>query len=153
RRAQLYNQKPILKINELCTWFPIKSGKIFHNKKLFVKAVNNVSFDVFPGETLGLVGESGCGKSTLGRSILRLIEPTAGYINFENTDIRKLDKYDMRSKRRDMQIIFQDPYSSLNPRLTVGDSLMEPLQVHKLYGNNTKRKKRVLELLERVNLQ
>ncbi|MFI5160899.1 MAG: ABC transporter ATP-binding protein [Sphingobacteriales bacterium] len=151
-RKKLYAQEPILKINDLSTWFPVGSG-LFGSKKAFVKAVNQVSFDVYPGETLGLVGESGCGKSTLGRSILRLIEPRSGDINFENTDLRKLDKNDMRNMRSDIQIIFQDPYSSLNPRLTVGDSLMEPLQVHQLYDNNTKRKKRVLELLERVNLQ
>jgi len=151
-RKKLYAQQPILKITELSTWFPVGSG-FFSRKKEFIKAVNKVSFDVYPGETLGLVGESGCGKSTLGRSILRLIEPTSGDINFENTDLRKLGKHDMRNMRSDIQIIFQDPYSSLNPRLTVGDSLMEPLQVHQLYDNNTKRKKRVMELLERVNLQ
>jgi len=151
RRKKLYAQKPILKINELCSWFPVGSG-LFSRSKDFVKAVNKVSFDVYPGETLGLVGESGCGKSTLGRSILRLIEPTSGDVSFENTDLLRLDKHDMRRMRRDIQIIFQDPYSSLNPRLTVGDSLMEPLQVHQLYENNSKRKKRVLELLERVNL-
>jgi peptide/nickel transport system ATP-binding protein len=150
-RKKLYAQQPILKINDLSTWFPVGSS-LFAGKKEFVKAVNKVSFDVYPGETLGLVGESGCGKSTLGRSVLRLVEPTSGDINFENTDLRKLGKHDMRNMRSDIQIIFQDPYSSLNPRLTVGDSLMEPLQVHQLYDNNTKRKKRVLELLERVNL-
>jgi len=151
RKQKLYAQRPILQINELCTWFPGGSG-LFSNKKIFVKAVNEVSFDVYPGETLGLVGESGCGKSTLGRSILRLIEPTSGNVSFEDTDLRTLNKRDMRNMRRDIQIIFQDPYSSLNPRLTVGDSLMEPLQVHQLYENNTKRKQKVLELLERVNL-
>jgi peptide/nickel transport system ATP-binding protein len=151
RKTKLYAQQPILKINELSTWFPVGTG-FFSKHKEVVKAVNKVSFDVYPGETLGLVGESGCGKSTLGRSILRLIEPTSGGVNFENTDLRKLNKRDMRNMRRDIQIIFQDPYSSLNPRLTVGDSLMEPLQVHQLYNNNTKRKKAVLELLERVNL-
>ncbi|MFB9844633.1 ABC transporter ATP-binding protein [Mucilaginibacter ginsenosidivorans] len=151
RRKALYARQPILRINELCTWFPVGGG-LLGKKKDVVKAVNKVSFDVYPGETLGLVGESGCGKSTLGRSILRLIEPTSGNVNFENTDLRMLGKHDMRNVRRDIQIIFQDPYSSLNPRLTVGDSLMEPLQVHQLYENNGKRKKRVLELLERVNL-
>ena len=151
RKQKLYAQRPILQINELCTWFPVGAG-LFANKKIFVKAVNQVSFNVYPGETLGLVGESGCGKSTLGRSILRLIEPTSGNINFEDTDLRALSKRDMRNMRRDIQIIFQDPYSSLNPRLTIGDSLLEPLQVHQLYENNTKRKKKVLELLERVNL-
>jgi peptide/nickel transport system ATP-binding protein len=151
RKSKLYAQQPILKINELSTWFPVGSG-FFGKGKEVIKAVNNVSFDVYPGETLGLVGESGCGKSTLGRSILRLIEPTSGNINFENTDMCELNKSDMREMRRDIQIIFQDPYSSLNPRLTVGDSLMEPLQVHHLYDNNSQRKKKVLELLEKVNL-
>jgi peptide/nickel transport system ATP-binding protein len=151
RKKKLNAQQPILKINELSTWFPIGTG-FFAKQKEVIKAVNKVSFDVYPGETLGLVGESGCGKSTLGRSILRLIEPTSGGVNFENTDLRKLNKRDMRTMRRDIQIIFQDPYSSLNPRLTVGDSLMEPLLVHQLYENNTKRKKKVLELLEKVNL-
>lgn len=151
RKQKLYAQRPILQINELSTWFPVGTG-LLSNRKIFVKAVNKVSFDVYPGETLGLVGESGCGKSTLGRSILRLIEPTSGNVNFENTDLRTLGKRDMRNIRRNIQIIFQDPYSSLNPRLTIGDSLMEPLQVHQLYDNNTQRKKKVLELLERVNL-
>ncbi|HTK22206.1 MAG TPA: ABC transporter ATP-binding protein [Mucilaginibacter sp.] len=151
RKQKLYAQRPILQINELCTWFPVGAG-LLSNKKVFVKAVNQVSFDVYPGETLGLVGESGCGKSTLGRSILRLVEPTSGSVSFENADLRALSKPDMRNMRRDIQIIFQDPYSSLNPRITIGDSLMEPLQVHQLYENNTQRKKKVLELLERVNL-
>ena len=151
RKNRLYNQQPLLKINGLNTWFPV--GRNFFGKsKEVVKAVNQVSFDVYPGETLGLVGESGCGKTTLGRSILRLIEPTSGSINFENIDLRGLKKNDLREIRKDIQIIFQDPYSSLNPRLTVGDSLMEPLQVHQFYANDAKRKKKVLELLERVNL-
>ena len=151
RKRRLYAQEPLLRVSGLNTWFPVGSS-FFSQSKEMVKAVNQVSFDVYPGETLGLVGESGCGKTTLGRSILRLIEPTSGSINFKNTDLRSLTKNDLREIRRDMQIIFQDPYSSLNPRLTVGDSLMEPLQVHQFYSGNTKRKQRVLELLERVNL-
>jgi len=151
RKRHLYQQEPLLKINQLNTWFPA-GHNLFGRSKDVVKAVNQVSFDVYPGETLGLVGESGCGKTTLGRSILRLIEPTSGNINFANTDLRSLKKDELRAIRRDIQIIFQDPYSSLNPRLTVGDSLMEPLQVHQFYTNDTKRKRKVLELLERVNL-
>ena len=150
RKKKLYSQQPILKVDNLSTWFPINTG--LFGKPEYIKAVNTVSFEVYPGETLGLVGESGSGKTTLGRSILRLIEPTAGNILFEDTDISKLNKNDMRQMRRDMQIIFQDPYSALDPRLTVGESIMEPLQVHRLYKNNTERKQKVLELLERVNL-
>jgi len=151
RKKALYSQPPLLSVKDLNTWFPVGNG-LFGMGKNVVKAVNGVSFDVFPGETLGLAGESGCGKTTLGRSILRLIEPTSGQISFNHTDLRQLNTNDMRQMRRDVQIIFQDPYSSLNPRLTVGDSLMEPLQVHGLYDNNTQRKQKVLQLLERVNL-
>lgn len=151
RKKKLYEQQPILNIEKLSTWFPVNPG-LFGPSGEVVKAVNNVSFDVYPGETLGLVGESGCGKTTLGRTILRLIEPSAGKVSFEGTDLGGLKKNDLREIRRDIQIIFQDPYSSLNPRLTVGQSLMEPLQVHQFYSNDTKRKQKVLELLQRVNL-
>lgn len=151
RKKQLYSHLPILKIESLSKYYKSGSG-LFSTGKEMVKAVNKVSFDVYPGETLGLVGESGCGKTTLGRSILRLIEPTSGNITFEDTNIISLNKTGMRNMRRDMQIIFQDPYSSLNPRLTVGDSIMEPLQVHGLYNSDQERKQKVMELLERVNL-
>jgi len=151
RKSRLYSQQPLLQIKGLNTWFTYGNNP-FNKSKTVIKAVNQVSFDVYPGETLGLVGESGCGKTTLGRSILRLIEPTSGSINFENINLRSLKKNDLREIRRDIQIIFQDPYSSLNPRLTIGDSLMEPLQVHGFYANNSKRKRKVLELLERVNM-
>lgn len=151
RKKELYSHEPILKIEGLSKYYNSRSG-IFNLKKETVKAVNKVSFDVYPGETLGLVGESGCGKTTLGRSILRLVEPTAGNITFEDTNITGLNKKAMRTMRRDMQIIFQDPYSSLNPRLTIGNSIMEPLQVHQLYNSDKQRKLKVVELLERVNL-
>jgi peptide/nickel transport system ATP-binding protein len=151
RKAALYSQQPLLTVTGLNTWFPVGGG-LFGKRREMVKAVNGVSFEVYPGETLGLAGESGCGKTTLGRSILRLIEPTSGTVSFEGTDLRQLDTKAMRQMRRDVQIIFQDPYSSLNPRLTVGDSLMEPLQVHRLYQTDAERKQKVLQLLERVNL-
>lgn len=151
RRAMLYAQEPILKVKDLCTWYPIKKG-LFGKTKDFVKAVDQVTFDVFPGETLGLVGESGCGKTTLGRTILRLVEPTSGQLVFEGSDITHLNKKELRRLRRDVQLIFQDPYSSLNPKITVGESIMEPLVVHGLYASNTERKAHVIELLEKVNL-
>lgn len=151
RRATLYAQEPILKVKDLCTWYPIKKG-LFGKAKDFVKAVDQVTFDVFPGETLGLVGESGCGKTTLGRTILRLVEPTSGQLIFEGSDITHLNKKELRRLRRDVQLIFQDPYSSLNPKITVGESIMEPLVVHGLYANDKERKAHVIELLEKVNL-
>jgi peptide/nickel transport system ATP-binding protein len=116
RRHQLYSQKPLLQVKNLCTWYPIKKG-LFGKTNDYVKAVDNISFDVFPGETLGLVGESGCGKTTLGRSILRLIEPTSGQLLFDGEDLTKLNRTALRKMRKDVQLIFQDPYSSLNPKL------------------------------------
>ncbi|MFN0257114.1 ABC transporter ATP-binding protein [Pedobacter ureilyticus] len=151
RRAKLYNQEPILKVQDLCTWYPIKKG-LFGKTHDFVKAVDHVSFEVFPGETLGLVGESGCGKTTLGRTILRLVEPTSGQLLFDGNEITHLGKADLRRLRRDVQIIFQDPYSSLNPKITVGQSIMEPLVVHKVFANDAERKAHVVQLLEKVNL-
>jgi peptide/nickel transport system ATP-binding protein len=151
RRKKLEAQEPLLQVSNLQNWFPLKKG-FFSRKREYVKAVDDVSFDVFPGETLGLVGESGCGKTTLGRSILRLIEPSAGKVLFKGQNILELDRQEMRSMRKHMQIIFQDPYSSLNPRMTVGEAIMEPMQVHKLHGNNKVRKEKTVELLERVSL-
>jgi peptide/nickel transport system ATP-binding protein len=152
RRKELYSKPALLQLKNLCTWYPISTG-LFGKTKAYVKAVDDISIDVFPGETLGLVGESGCGKTTLGRSILRLVEPTSGEILFDGTDITELNSEGLRKMRRDVQIIFQDPYSSLNPRLTIGNAIMEPLQVHKLYANDAERKAHVLNLLERVDLK
>ena len=117
-----------------------------------VKAVDKVSFDVYPGETLGLVGESGCGKTTIGRTILRLEEPTEGEMVYKGIDIAKMKANELREFRKEVQIIFQDPYSSLNPRMTIGNAIMEPMQVHNILENDEQRKKRVEELLVRVNL-
>ena len=148
---KLYAKQPILQIKNLKTYFPIKKG-IFGKAKDFVKAVDDVSFDVYPGETLGLVGESGCGKTTLGRTVLRLIEPTGGEIIFNGIHVTGLDNKKMRELRKDIQIIFQDPYSSLNPRITIGQAIMEPMQVHGILENDKARKARVVELLQRVNM-
>lgn len=151
RLSDLMKNEPILRVENLKTWFPSKRN--FFGKPIeFVKAVDDVSFDVYPGETLGLVGESGCGKTTLGRTILRLSPATEGAIFFENNDLTKLDADKLKALRRDIQIIFQDPYSSLNPRMTIGSAIMEPMQVHNLYKNDTERKEKVIELLETVSL-
>jgi peptide/nickel transport system ATP-binding protein len=111
-----------------------------------------VSFDVYPGETLGLVGESGCGKTTLGRTVLRLSPATEGSILYKNKDLLQLNTEEFKELRRDIQIIFQDPYSSLNPRMTIGSAIVEPMQVHNLYTNDKKRKEKAIELLETVSM-
>ena len=148
---KLYAQKPLLEVNNLQTHFPIRHG-IFSRIKRVVKAVDNVSFVVYPGETLGLVGESGSGKTTLGRSILRLVEPTGGELFYGGRNLSGLTPSEMRPMRRKMQIIFQDPYSSLNPRITAGRAIMEPMNVHKLFGNSKQRKEKTYELLQKVGL-
>ncbi len=152
RHKILYSKHPLLTVTGLKTWFPIKSG-ILARTKGFVKAVDDVSFEVYPGETLGLVGESGCGKTTLGRSILRLAEPSEGSIRFDGQEIMKLNPKALRNMRRQMQIIFQDPYSSLNPRMTIGLAITEPMQVHGLYVSNQQRQEKAFELLEKVQLK
>lgn len=147
----LYAKEPVLQIKNLKTYFPINKG-LFGKPKDFVRAVDDVSFDVYPGETLGLVGESGCGKTTLGRTVLRLIEPTGGEVIFQGKNIAKISNSEMRELRKDIQIIFQDPYSSLNPRITIGQAIMEPMQVHGILEDDKARKARVIELLHRVNM-
>lgn len=151
RLSNLYAQAPLLQLRNLKTYFPVSKG-IFGKVTDYVKAVDSITFDVYPGETLGLVGESGCGKTTLGRSILRLVEPTAGEIIYKGVNIRNLSYEEMRKMRKEMQLIFQDPYSSLNPRITIGKAIMEPMQVHKVLANDHDRKNKVIELLERVSM-
>ena len=151
RQKELFAKEPILQIKNLKTYFPIKNG-FFGGISDYVKAVDNITFDVYPGETLGLVGESGCGKTTCGRTIIRLEEPTEGEMIYKGKDIAKMNADELRIFRKDVQIIFQDPYSSLNPRMTIGNAIMEPMQVHGILENDEQRKKRVEELLARVSL-
>jgi peptide/nickel transport system ATP-binding protein len=143
--------QPLLQVKNLKKYFPIKGG-ILSKTVGHVQAVDDISFDLYPGETVGLVGESGCGKSTAARTILRLIEPTGGEVVFEGQDILKLGKKPMRALRREMQIIFQDPYASLNPRMTVASIVGEPLEIHKIAKGRAK-EERVANILEKVGLR
>lgn len=142
----------LLSVQQLSVWFPARRT-LFGKARSFTKAVDAVSFDVYKGETLGLVGESGCGKTTLGRTLLRLIEPTSGKIIYNGTDLTAKNKNELHSLRKDIQIIFQDPYSSLNPRLTIGSAIAEPMKVHGILANDKQRKEKVTALLEKVNLK
>ena len=150
--SSLTQEGKILEVRDLSVWFPTKKN-FFGGTEDYVKAVDAVNFDVYKGETLGLVGESGCGKTTLGRTLLRLIEPTSGTIQFAGIDLLKLDQRSLRRLRKDMQIVFQDPYSSLNPRIKIGEAVGEPLKVHKLQNSRSKRQQNVIDLLEKVDLQ
>jgi oligopeptide transport system ATP-binding protein len=141
----------LLEVRNLVKHFPVTKGFLFQRQTGVVRAVDGVSFTVREGETLGLVGESGCGKTTLGRVILRLLEPTGGEVVFQGRNIFQLSREELRRLRRDMQIIFQDPYSSLNPRMTVGDIVGEPLEIHRL-ARGREKIRRVQELLEIVGL-
>ncbi len=142
----------LLKVEGLKKYFPITSGLIIQKHTGDVKAVDDVSFHVYRGETLGLVGESGCGKSTTGRTVLQLYRPTAGKVEFEGVDLTTLKGEDLRKMRRRMQMIFQDPYASLNPRMTVGRIISEPLQVHHVSNSNKERQERVEYLMSKVGL-
>ena len=142
----------LLEVKNMKMYFPVTSGIIFQKKIADVKAVDNVSFTIAKGETLGLVGESGCGKTTTGRAILQLYKPTDGDVIFDGTRLNDLDNSSMRAMRRQMQIIFQDPYGSLNPRMTCGDIVGEPLIVHKLTSGKGEYRDRVDELLQTVGL-
>jgi oligopeptide transport system ATP-binding protein len=141
----------LLRVKDLTKHFPIRGG-LFSREVGRVHAVDGVGFEIERGETLGLVGESGCGKSTTGRSILRLIEPTSGEVWFEEKNVTALDKRALRALRKEMQIIFQDPYASLNPRMTVGSIIGEALTIHRLVASKRERDERVIQLLETVGL-
>jgi peptide/nickel transport system ATP-binding protein len=150
--TKLYLKEPILKAEGINTIFTLKRNLAGKPLKQY-KAVNNVSFEVFPGETLGLVGESGCGKTTLGRTLLRLVEPDSGNTIYRNLQVNDLKPGELRDLRKKLQIIFQDPYSSLNPRITIGEAIAEPMRIHNLHGNETNRKAKVAELLMKVGLE
>ena len=140
----------LLEVEDLQMYFPVTSGIVFQQKVADVKAVDGVSFTLQKGETLGIVWESGCGKTTAGRTILQLYKPTGGSIKFNGTELNGLKGSSLRAVRRDMQMIFQDPYGSLNPRMTCGDIVGEPLKVHKLTSSKSEYNERVSELLPRV---
>jgi len=152
RREELLKKPPLLRVEGLKTWFPQKKN-ILGRTLSWVKAVDDVSLELFPGETLGLVGESGSGKTTLGRSILRLQTHTAGTVHYGDKNIFELAEEEMRKMRTRMQIIFQDPYSSLNPRMSIGQAISEPMAVHHIVNDKRKRKERCIELLERVGMK
>lgn len=147
---EIYSKPPLLEVINVEKEY-VSSAGLF-GKNVNFKAVDDVSFKIYEGETLGLVGESGCGKSTLGNAILQLDKPTAGKILYRGTDLTKLSSRQIRELRKEIQIIFQDPYSSLNPRITVGKAIMEPMQVHGLYKNDKERRQKVIEILNRVGL-
>ncbi len=146
------SNQPLVEVKDVKKHFPIRGG-LFGTVKDHVKAVDGVSVNVYKGRTLGLVGESGCGKTTLGRTILRLIEPTDGQIIYDGKDITNIDKSEMREMRKRMQIIFQDPYASLNPRMTVGSSIMEPMVIHNLGSTKGERLEMAADLMKRVGLE
>ena len=150
-RTEIKNSSTVLKVNNVSIEFPTKRNLLGKTIKSF-KAVNNVSFDIKEGETLGIVGESGSGKTTLGRAMLRIIEPSEGSIEYRGKNIQTFNATELQALRKDIQLIFQDPYSSLNPKITIGNAIMEPMIVHRLYENNKQRKEKVIELLHKVNL-
>ena len=150
--ADTNERTPLLKVEHLSKEFPAESGMFAKRfSKRVVSAVNDISFEIYPGETFGLVGESGCGKSTTGRTIMRLTKPTAGKVFFQGKDVAEMSKHEIKDMRREMQFIFQDPYASLNPRMTIGEIVSEPMTIHGV-GTKEERIERVRELLDVVGL-
>ena len=152
RLNSLYKQTPVLEVKKLNTWFSVKKN-FFGKTTDWVKAVHDVSFSVYPGETLGLVGESGCGKTTLGRSIIGLNNPRSGEILYNGKDLLKMTASELQDMRRKIQIVFQDPYGSLNPRMTIGAAISEPVRVHNIISGKTAQKEYVIDLMETVSLK
>jgi len=152
RLTALYQESPLLEVKNLNTWFPAKKN-FFGKTTDWIKAVNEVNFSVYPGETLGLVGESGCGKTTLGRSIIRLNQPKSGEIFYNGKDLLKMDASQLQAMRKEIQIVFQDPYGSLNPRMTIGAAILEPVKVHKIVTGKETQKAYVIDLMETVSLK
>jgi ABC-type oligopeptide transport system ATPase subunit len=148
----MYSKPPILEVKQLNTRFPL-SFSLFGKVKEYLNAVDEVSFEVYPGETLGIVGESGCGKTTLGRTILQLVTSSSGKVMFEGTDLASMPAGKLRELRKDLQIIFQDPYSSLNPRMTVGAAIMEPMKVHGIHDDSRTLTEKTIGLLRKVGLE
>lgn len=151
RFADLVAQKPLFEIRNLCIDYPSKKN-FWGSPTAYTHAVNNVSFDIYPGETLGLVGESGCGKTSLGRSLINLTPATSGSVKYKGEELTSASAERWRALRRDIQIVFQDPFASLNPRITIGNAILEPLEVHKVLTNNKERREKVYQLLETVGL-
>ena len=149
---KIYSQPPILEVKNLNTRFPL-SFSLFGKARKYLNAVDEVSFSVYPGETLGIVGESGCGKTTLGRTILQLVASSSGKVVFEGIDLASMPPGKLRELRKDLQIIFQDPYSSLNPRMTIGAAIMEPMKVHKIHNDNRILTEKTISLLKKVGLE
>jgi len=152
RKAEEQNNNTLFKIQNLNKFYEIRKTHLFEKQNYF-QALENINLEIYEGETLGLVGESGCGKTTLGRTMLRLIEPSSGNIFYKGINLRMLSDQALRAVRKKLQIILQDPYSSLNQRLTIGQMLLEPMKVHRIFSNTQERKKRAIELLERVGLE